>query len=171
MLVLGRGHTTYTEVPDSPAGSPTITRSSTAVDTPAASDHTTPDLNIARAELFVPALPLTTSDGATGAPSIPWFAHFESPVQSAPVASVVTDLYSAAVTRGDLSGPSGLGDGDIIGRGSDLGPLGVNVANYSDHGWFIVPSASNEYGDTQVAGDGFVFDVAAGEFTADWFFV
>ena len=45
-------------------------------------------------------------------------------------------------------------------------------ASFADHGWFIVPSAANEYGDSYAASaDGFTWNVAAGEFTADWFFV
>jgi hypothetical protein len=35
----------------------------------------------------------------------------------------------------------------------------------------IVASATNEYGVSDVASDEFVWDIAAGEFSADWFFL
>jgi hypothetical protein len=45
-------------------------------------------------------------------------------------------------------------------------------ADSSDNGWFVVPSAANEYGPAYAAAnDGFAWDTAAGEFTVDFFFV
>lgn len=148
MLVYGRGLPNPVEVPDQPAASGTapIGRADTQA------DHATANV--------VPSLD-------SGSP-VQWFAHSD-PLQFTPVASVVTDLQApSAVVRGDLGGSPGFGDGDI-GRGESIAPLALNASDYSDHGWFIVPSASNEYGDAQVAADGFAFDVAAGEFAADWF--
>ena len=38
-------------------------------------------------------------------------------------------------------------------------------------GWYIVPSAANEYGQAYAAADGFDFNVATGDFASDWAFV
>lgn len=108
------------------------------------------------------------SDGSPPGSSI--LAHFDSPMLFAPVASVVSDPQPLAVARGDAGASPNFNDGEIA-RGSDLAPLALNLPDFTDHGWFIVPSASNEYGNVHVAGDGFVFDVAIGEFTGDWFLV
>jgi len=70
---------------------------------------------------------------------------------------------------------SSMAGASIFSPAVDGGSAGsVTIAALPSDGWFVVPSASNEYGDTQVAaGDGFSFDVATGEFTAaaDWFIV
>jgi hypothetical protein len=48
----------------------------------------------------------------------------------------------------------------------------INYAALPADGWFIVPSAANEYGDAvYAAGDGFGFDVATGDFASDWVFI
>lgn len=124
-----------------------------------ASAHGMPDLGISRIDAATFPVTLTAPDGALG------FAH------PAPVASAVTN--APAVGRGDVAGSdSGGGGGGEIGRDSDgLASLALNGPDYADHGWFIVPSAANEYGEAAyaaTAGD-FVFDVAAGEFSTDWF--
>ncbi|MEJ0077166.1 MAG: hypothetical protein WDO17_17325 [Alphaproteobacteria bacterium] len=91
------------------------------------------------------------------------------------VASVVTEGPGLAVERGGgalPSGGDGGGTGEIGRDGDHFASLSIDSAAYADHGWFVVPSASNEYGDAiSVAGDGFSFDVAAGEFTSDWVFI
>lgn len=96
----------------------------------------------------------------------------DAPVLFGPVASAVTEIQVPAVMRGDLGGSNDTGgDGDIA-RGSDtLASLSLDGPAYADHGWFIVPSAANEYGEGYAATDDFAFDVAAGEFSADWFWV
>jgi hypothetical protein len=66
---------------------------------------------------------------------------------------------------------SGGGGGEIARDGETLAPMSIAITNAADHGWFIVPSAANEYGESFVAGDGFEWNVAAGEFSGDWFFV
>src|ERR1043165_7897753 len=127
----------------------------------------------------------THAAGATivnspAAPDIQWFAHTDTLPSFAPVPSVVTDIsapLAPAARGGDFLGDSG-GSGDAGGSvfrgGGTLASLAIDSSGYGDHGWFIVPSASAEYGDAHfdVAGaDGFEFNVAAGEFTSDWFLV
>jgi len=129
--------------------------------------------------------PLDTHAGTGGAsivnnpavPAIQWFAHSDALPSFAPVPGVVTDISAPGARGGDLLGDSG-GSGDARGRvfrgGDTLASLAIDSSGYGDHGWFIVPSASAEYGDAHfdVAGaDGFAFNVAAGEFTSDWFLV
>jgi hypothetical protein len=69
-------------------------------------------------------------------------------------------------------GGDSAGGGSEIGRdGESLAPMSLAWAD-SDNGWFIVPSAANEYGQAYAAAnDGFAWDVAAGEFAVDFFFV
>jgi hypothetical protein len=89
-----------------------------------------------------------------------------------PVASVVADLQgpTSALRGGET--PSSGGGGEIARGGESLAPMSLTWADAADHGWFVVPSAANEYGDSYAAaGDGFEWNVAAGEFSADWFFV
>ncbi len=89
-----------------------------------------------------------------------------------PVLSAVTDLQGPTFSlRGGESLSSG-GGGEIARGGELLAPMSLAWADSSDNGWFIVPSAANEYGEAYAAaGDGFAWDVAAGEFTVDFFFV
>ena len=96
----------------------------------------------------------------------------DAPVLFGPVASAVTEIQVPAVMRGDLGGSNDTGgDGDIA-RGSDtLASLSLDGPAYADHGWFIVPSEAHEYGEGYAATDDFAFDAAAGEFSADWFWV
>jgi hypothetical protein len=170
VLVAIRGQSALVEVPNQSApASPPVTRDSSAPsDTHTTPDHTTPDVSTMRVESTTAPQALTISDAVAGALNIPALSHFDSPVQIVPVASVVADVQSPLAVRGDAGGSSGFGDGDLA-RGSDIAPLALNLSDYADHGWFVVPSASNEYGDVHVAADGFVFDVAAGEFAGDWF--
>jgi len=95
-----------------------------------------------------------------------------APVLLGPVASAVTEIQLPAMMRGDLGGSGDSGGGGDIARGSEaLASLSLDGPAYADHGWFIVPSAANEYGEGYAAADDFAFDVAAGEFSADWFWV
>jgi hypothetical protein len=91
------------------------------------------------------------------------------------VASVVSEGPALTIDRGGIastSGGDGGGSGEVGRDGDHFASLSIDSAAYADHGWFIVPSAANEYGDAvATAGDGFSFDVAAGEFTSDWVFI
>jgi hypothetical protein len=127
--------------------------------TQGASDHGTPDLGFVRIDAVTFSPMLTGSDGSP---------HSEGQAQSAPVASAVTGVPSMAY--GDGAGSGGAGGGEIARDADGLASLALNGPDYADHGWFIVPSASNEYGEAAYAAAGdFAFDMAAGEFSADWF--
>jgi len=113
-------------------------------------------------------------DAASSAPMLS-FTHADAtvtPAQLVSVASAVTDIQAPATMRGE---GGGLGDsaGGEVARGADtLASLAVDGPDYADHGWLIVPSTTNEYGPAYAAAaDGFSFDVAAGEFSSDWFWV
>jgi hypothetical protein len=96
-------------------------------------------------------------------------AQSGAPAQFVPVASAIADLPQPAVAHSDMTDASSAGGGEV-GRGSDLASLDSNASSYADHGWFIVPSADNEYGQaTYAAADDYGWSVAAGEFSADWF--
>jgi hypothetical protein len=160
-----RGATEFREFPDQPTTptSPVGTFSTRGAEAPAgtqgASDHGTPDLGIVRVDAVTFPVTQTGSDGAP---------HSEGPAQSASVASAVTS--APAVGRGDVAGSDGVGGGEIGHDADGLASLALNGPDYADHGWFIVPSAANEYGEAAYAAAGdFAFDVAAGEFSADWF--
>jgi hypothetical protein len=123
------------------------------------SDHGAPDLGITRIDAVTFPPMVTVSDGAP--------AHSEGAVQPAPVASALADI---SAVHGDVAGSGGVGGGEIARDSEGLASLALNSPDYSDHGWFIVPSADNEYGQAAyAAADGFAFDLAAGEFGTDWF--
>jgi hypothetical protein len=168
--VLFRGHSTFTDVPDNtpPGSQPTVLRGEasapalTGQDVAPASTHdAAPVLTAASSAPFVPIQDTT-----------PVLLSSASP-QMVSVASVVTDGPALTIERG--IGTTGGGDGSSgeVGRdGEHFASLSIDSTAYADHGWFVVPSASNEYGDAvAAAGDGFSFDVAAGEFTSDWVFI
>lgn len=139
-----------------------IPRAGATADTPGTSDH-----SIARADSTGTPATLPALDATPSVPSTVPFA----PVQLLAVASVVTDVQLSPMTRGDLGGLSDTGGGEIARGAETLASLGLDGPSYADHGWFIVPSASNEYGSAYAAADDFAFDLAAGEFSADWFWV
>lgn len=113
----------------------------------------------------VPAATLTMADWSPAGASPPSLASV-----SVPVASAITEVPSTTIARSGLGESSEAGGGGIA-RGSDmLASLALDGPGYEDHGWFIVPSASNEYGSAYAAAGDFAFDVAAGEFSAEWFF-
>jgi len=193
--VLFRGQSTFTEVPDQPpaTSTPVLRSDASATTAPAVSDHVdsqarTDHVSSLLASDFFPSMnaahdaPMAITAADTqpvftnaGAP-IQWFAHNDLLPQFAPVASVVTDLSGMVMRGADLGDSGGFGDGggSVFRGGDTLASLALDSSGYADHGWLIVPSASNEYGDAHVdmaAVDGFAFDMAAGEFTSDWFLV
>jgi len=136
-------------------------------DTPVTSAH-----GITRADSTNAPGILTALDAASSASTTVSSAQMNAPVLLGPVASAVTEIQLPAVMRGDLGGSGDSGGGGDIARGSEaLASLSLDGPAYADHGWFIVPSAANEYGESYAAADDFAFDVAAGEFSADWFWV
>lgn len=97
-----------------------------------------------------------------------------------PSASQVTS--SAQPVSGAVAMAHNIGQFAALTVSAPVGALAFSTSSAADFdsgalhaslpdGWFIVPSAGNEYGQAYVAGDGLVWDVAAGEFSADWFFV
>jgi len=169
--LLGRGQTEFTEVPDQPTGPavPTTTPVARGSEAPAqtevASNH-----GVARADSTSAPAILTTFDAVPGGPTTASFAHTDAPVQLLTVGSAVTEIHLPAMTRGDAGGLSETSGGEIARGGDALASLSLDGPSYADHGWFVVPSASNEYGPAFAAADDFTFDVAAGSFSADWFF-
>jgi len=124
---------------------------------------------------------LTSAAGPSASAAMPTL-HDTMPVllsggspQLVSVASVVSEGPALTIERGGIastSGGDGGGSGEIGRDGDHFASLSIDSAAYADYGWFIVPSASNEYGDAvATAGDGFSFDVAAGAFTGDWVFI
>jgi hypothetical protein len=164
MLVLFRGHTTYTEVPDAPPAVSLVGRGSAPPSASSADAGSgSPQVTVTPSVPSHDTAPIFSSGPATPqSGAVPVFL---------PVSSVVTDLQgSASLLRGGESPSSG--GGEIAGGGESLAPLSLAWADSSDDGWFVVPSAANEYGQAYAAAsDGFAFDVAAGEFTVDFFFV
>lgn len=172
MKALLRGQTEFVEVPDDqPVGPitlqvPTLTTSfargsEAPADTHAASDH-----GMTRADSVSVPLMLATFDATSPAPAPLSFASAPFLTMAGPGTEV--QLFAAA--RGDLAGMSATSTGDIGRVVEVLASLAPDAPGYADHGWFIVPSASNEYGPALALADDFTFDVAAGEFSADWFF-
>lgn len=172
MRVVFRGHSTFTDLPDdTPPGSqaPLFTGFNGNAAAPA-SDHgaEAPVLISAAgssASVSMPTLQATT----------PVMLSNSSP-QLVSVSSVVTEGPGLTVERGGdiahTTGGDGGGTGEVGRDGDVFASLSIDSAAYADHGWFVVPSASNEYGDTvYAAGDGFSFDVATGDFTSDWVFI
>ena len=172
MQVLFRGHSTFTEIPDNtPPGSQPVFRGDGSAPALTAAGQ-----DAAPVSLHDTAPVLTAASSASSIPlmdTTPVLLSSASP-QMVSVASVVTEGPALTVERAAI-GTSGGGDGGTgaVGRdGEHFASLSIDAATYGDHGWLIVPSASNEYGDAvATAGDGFSFDVAAGEFTADWVFI
>ena len=171
MRTLGRGRTEFIDVPDQPAAPTTPTGAAIArgsevpAQTQATSDH-----GVARADST--SAILTTFEATSPAQTTVSFAQGSAPVLFGPVASAVTEIAGPAVMRGDLGGSNDPVGGGEIARGSEaLASLSLDGPSYAEHGWFIVPSAANEYGEGYAAAGDFAFDVAAGEFSADWFWV
>jgi hypothetical protein len=129
------------------------------------------------AQLFLSGVGAVTTTGQDSAPvlsqavSLPAFLQAGAAPQFVSVASVVTELQGQTSLLHGADSP-GSGGGEIARGGESLAPMSLAWSDSSDNGWFIVPSAANEYGQTYVAAnDGFAWDVAAGEFTVDFFFV
>src|ERR1043165_9176718 len=195
MLAWLRGQSTPIEVPDQPASTPAATTPVLRSDAPVTSTQATTDhagtdttvdhstgltITYSSPDSFPPFNPITHDAQSTI--TVDTHAAGATIVNSpaAPVPSVVTDIsapLAPAARGGDFLGDSG-GSGDAGGsvfRGGDtLASLAIDSSGYGAHGWVLGPSASAEYGDAHfdVAGaDGFEFNVAAGEFTSDWFLV
>jgi len=108
-----------------------------------------------------PAMPQAGAPAAQSAPAL----------QAVAVPGVVTELHIPVGLQGGGTqiGSATLSDSGSAGEGP-LAPLTFG-AHWSD-GWFVVPSAANEYGQAHAALEGgFEFDVATGSFTSDWFWV
>jgi hypothetical protein len=157
---LGRGYSVFIDVPDQTMVS--VVTGSTPIALGVgiiAGPHAAPDLGIGRLGAATFLAVTTTPDG------VPAFAHSEAPV---PVASAVTSALPEG--RSDIAGSVGGADG-MIGRDSGgLAPLALILPDYSHHGWFM-PAASNEYGQSHVAGDNFAWNDPGGAFSSDWFWV
>jgi len=136
-----------------------------------ADTHGTSDPGVARADSASVPATLIALEASSPVPTTVSFAHADAPVLFGPVASAVVDIQMPAMARGDLGGSGDASGSGEIARGSDaLASLSLDGPAYADHGWFIVPSSSNEYGPAYAAAtDDFTFDVAAGEFSSDWF--
>jgi len=166
MLAIGRGMSHFVEVPDAPAGGSSIPRGSQGADSSAGS------LQLSGTTTTMPSF--SSHDSTSILSSAPLLLQSGAAPQFVSVASVVTDLQgSASSLRGGESPSSGGGGGGDIARGGEsLGPMTLAWADSADDGWFVVPSAANEYGQAYAAADdGFAWDVAAGEFAVDFFFV
>ena len=177
MLGIARGATSFTEVPDAPptGGSP-ISRGIATSSTSQSADAGAGTLQLANVSTFSQATIVPSFSSHDSTPvlsSAPLLTQSGAAPQFVSVASVVTDLQApASAPRGGESPSSGGGGGEIARGGESLAPMALAWADAADDGWFIVPSAANEYGEAYAAADdGFAWDVAAGEFTVDFFFV
>jgi len=168
MLVLFRGHTTFTEVPDAPPTGVSLTRGIAASSTSQSADAGGGSLQLSSANVSS----VSSHDSTPILSSAPLLPQSSAAPQLLPVASVVTDLQGPTSVLRGADSPSSGGGGEIARGGESLAPMSLAWADSSDDGWFIVPSAANEYGQAYAAADdGFAWDVAAGEFTVDFFFV
>jgi hypothetical protein len=171
MLVLGRGHTHFTEVPDAPpTGVSLIPRGAAASSASQSADAGEGALQLSGATPTAPSF--SSHDSTPILSSAPLLLQSGAAPQFVSVASVVTDLQAPASSLRGGESPSSSGGGEIARGGESLAPMSLAWADSSDNGWFVVPSAANEYGQAYAAADdGFAWDVAAGEFTVDFFFV
>ncbi len=144
---------------------------------PAVDLNTIDNLGISPADWFVSSAPTPSAAQAlsfsTAGPSFNLSDFFQADtMQFTPVAGVVTELQAAgAFHDGGAALTGGDGSGSVFQAGDTLAAMPLNLSDYADHGWNIVPSAANEYGVAYLAADGFVWDVAAGEFASDFFLV
>jgi hypothetical protein len=125
----------------------------------------------ASAQVSAPAVPHLATEIATS--SVPVVSQSALLTVSASVVTAPGGTVTAGnggLTSGGLTSASS-GDTSGASASDSAGAAGALFASLPDDGWFIVPSAANEYGQAYAAGDGFVWDVATGEFAADWFFV
>ena len=172
MQVLFRGHSTFTTLPDdTPPGSQAPVFRADDASTVVSHGAEAPVLLSAAgpsASASMPASMPTLQD------TTPVLLSSSSP-QMVSVTSVVTDGPALTIERGGVaptSGGDGGGTGEVARDGDHFASLSIDSTAYADHGWFIVPSASNEFGDgLYAAGDGFSFDVATGDFASDWVFI
>jgi len=160
----------YIEVPDAPAGGSSIRGIATQGASQGA-DGSAGSLQLSGTATTMPSF--SSHESTPILSSAPLLLQSGAAPQFVSVASVVTDLQgSASALRGGESPSSGGGGGDIARGGESLAPMTLAWADSADDGWFVVPSAANEYGEAYAAADdGFAWDVAAGEFAVDFFFV
>ncbi|MEA2873462.1 MAG: hypothetical protein QOH67_3438 [Hyphomicrobiales bacterium] len=170
MLITVRGETTFHEVPDAPPTGVSLVPRGAAASSTSHGD----DAGAGSVQFSVAGVSNAPSHDSTPVfSSAPLLPQSGAAPQFVSVSSVVTDLQgSTSLLRGAESPSSGGGGSEIARDGESLAPMSLAWADSSDNGWFIVPSAANEYGEAYAAaGDGFAWDVAAGEFTVDFFFV
>lgn len=141
---------------------------------PPGSTQATPVISVPASspQAVVPAViehasaPIAASSGiGAAAQSVPVLQAVSPP-------GVVTDLLVPAGLQGGGAQP-GAAIAPMASDASDgsIAPLTL-ASHWAGDGWFIVPSAANEYGQAYAAGDGgFEFDVASGSFASDWFWV
>ena len=167
MLISVRGETTFHEVPDAPPAVSLVARGSAA---PSASSADTGAGSASPQVTIAPSAP--SHDTAPIFSSGPALPQSGAAPQLVSVSSVVTELQGPASSLRGADLPSSGGGGEIARGGESLAPMSLALADASDDGWFVVPSAANEYGQAYAAAnDGFAWDVAAGEFSVDFFFV
>ena len=122
-------------------------------------------------QAVIPAMIEHASAPIAASSSIGAAAQSAPVLQAVTVPGVVTELLAPVGLQGGGAPASSaaLADSGTPSEGS-LAPLSLG-AHWSN-GWFVVPSAANEYGQAYAAGDGgFEFDVASGSFASDWFWV
>ena len=147
MLVLFRGHTTFTEVPDAPPTVPSLTRGIAASSTSQSADAGAGSLQLSAANLgnasshtalrFFPTRPCFRNRALHRNPHP---SRASSPTckdrrprcaaPSQPVPAVAVNRTRRRVAR----------------------PARCR-ADFADDGWFVVPSAANEYGEAYAAAD------------------
>jgi hypothetical protein len=88
----------------------------------------------------------------------------------APAMAAPAPAAPLAVAGSDFGGSGNAGGGEVA-RELDAPALFALSSDTAGDYWMIVASATNEYGVSDVASDEFVWDIAAGEFSADWFFL
>jgi hypothetical protein len=169
MLVLFRGHTTFTEVPDAPpTGVSPIPRGTAASSTSQGADGSSGgSVQFSSGTFTSQGTLMLSADSTPILSSAPLLSQSGAALL---VSGVVTALQGSTSLLS--AGASSSGGGEIGRDDGSLAPMSLAWADSSDDGWFVVPSAATEYGQTYVAAnDGFAWDAAAGEFTVDFFFV
>lgn len=169
MLVLARGEATPHEVPD-PSAAATVVRG----DAPASvTSGTVHDVSAIVPQMFVPAPDSAGAQLIFSSALASTQSSSSAPTLFVPVMNVASDLLTSTTTPHPDAALNHSSFAELQARGGEGAVVltePLSFASYADNGWFIVPSAANEYGEGFASGDGFAFNVATGEFTADWFF-
>ena len=155
VLVLARGATAAVEVPDAPPALLTNARGGSS-----------PGDSIMPTSFMVPpdVSPSVVASSNNLAPA--------QPVLSISVFGAVTEPSPSAILE---RGGSLVDAGESTARGVDeIAPLSLSLPDYTDHGWFIVPSTGNDPGYLEAstgAPDGPVaWGFADAGYASDWFF-